>query len=79
MNNTMGSAARPAHEQGPTWHLHDILCLPEDNLPVGRNEAHMALTIVLQSYAPQELPFAVDITAAIFFSWHRWLRNVVSN
>ena len=37
------------------------------------------MTIGLQSYAPQEPPFAVDITAAIVFSWHRWLRNVVSD
>ena len=39
----------------------------------------MALATILQSYSPQEFPFAVDITATIAFPWHRWLRNVVSN
>ena len=59
--------------------LHDILGLTEDSLPLGRHGVHMALITVLQSYAPQEPPFGVDIIAATVFSWHRWLRNVVSN
>ena len=80
MNNPFGSAARPAHAEGPTWHLHDILeSTSQDNLPVGRNEVHMALATILQRYSPQEFPFAVDITATIACPWHRWLRNVVSN
>ena len=80
MNNTLGSAAPPAHEEGSIWRLHDILdSTSHDNLPIGRNEVHMALTTILQSYSPQEFPFAVDITATIAFPWHRWLRNVVSN
>ena len=80
MNNTLGSAGRPAHEEGPTWHVHDILGnTSQDNLPVGRNETHMALTAILQKHSPQECPFAVDITAISVFPWHRWLRNVVPN
>ena len=80
MNNTLCSAARPAHEKGRTWHLHDILdSTCQDNLPVGRHEVHMALTSILQSHSPQESPFAVDITATTAFPWHRWLRNVVPN
>ena len=67
MNNTSGSAARLAHEQGPTWQLHDILALLEDSPPAGRNEVHMALIANLQSYAPQESPFAADMAAIIAF------------
>ena len=80
MNETLGSAAWPAHEESPTWHLHDILdSTSGDAVPVGRAEVHMALTNILQSYSPQEFPFAVNITATTAFPWHRWLRNVVSN
>ena len=51
MNNTLRSAARPAHEEGRTWYLQDILdSTSQDNLPVGRNEFHMALTIILQTH-----------------------------
>ena len=80
MNETLGSAAWPAREESPTWHLHDILdSASGDAVPVGRAEVHMALTNILQSYSPQEFPFAVNITATTVFPWHRWLRNVVSN
>ena len=69
-----------AREEGPTWHLQDILGnSPQDNLPVGRTEVSMALASILQSHPPQEVPFAVDITATTAFPWHRWLRNVVPN
>ena len=79
-NNTLGSAARPVHEEGATWHLRDILDnTPHDNLPVGRHEAHMALATILQSHTPRAVPFAVDITASTAFPWQRWLRNVVEN
>ena len=73
MNNAAG-------EEGPTWYLQDILDnSPQDNLPVGRHEVSMALNTILQSHSPQEVPFAVDITAISAFPWHRWLRNVVPN
>ena len=75
INNTLGCAALPAYEEGRTWHLHDIIdSASPDNLPVGRNEVHMALTSIL--YSPQKYPFAVDITATTALPWHRWLRNV---
>ena len=82
-NNTLGSAVRPADEEGPTWHLADILdSTVRDNLPVGLNEAHMALVTILRSHgawSSMEPPFAVDITSASAFPWHRWLRNCVCN
>ena len=66
------------------WQLADILGSTSPENPVGRNEAHMALSTILQSYSAQRLaaipsPFAVDITATTAFPWHRWLRNVVEN
>ena len=80
MSSTSGSAGKPAREEGPTWHVHDILDqTSQDNARVGRNEVHMALTAILQKHSPQESPFAVDITATSVFPWHRWLRNVVQN
>jgi hypothetical protein len=79
MNNTLGSAAPPAHEEGSIWRLHDILdSTAHDNLPIGRNEVHMALTTILQNQLPREVPFAVDITSTTVFPWHRWLSNVVT-
>ena len=39
----------------------------------------MAMASILQNHSPQEVPFAVDITATTAFPWHRWLRNVVAN
>ena len=76
------SAARPAQssEEGFTWHLQNILeATAQYSEPVGRNEVSMALATILQSYSPQQFPFAVDITDTVAFPWHRWLRNVVEN
>ena len=76
------SAARPAQSSGGdfTWHLPNILKgKAEYSEPVGRNEISMALATILQSYSPQEFPFAVDITDTFAFPWHRWLQNVVEN
>ena len=39
----------------------------------------MAVAAILQSYSPQQFPFAVDITDTVAFPWHRWLHNVVEN
>ena len=39
----------------------------------------MALVTILQSYSPQEFPFAVDITDTVACPWHRWLLNVFEN
>ena len=80
VSNASCSAGQPVNQEGPTWHLHDILnSTAEHNLPVGRNEVHMALVTILNKFSPQESPFAVDITATAVLPWHRWLRNTVSN
>ena len=76
------SAARPAQssEEGFTWHLQNMLeATAQYSEPVGRNEVSMALATILQTYSPQQFPFAVDITDTVAFPWHRWLRNVVEN
>ena len=76
------SAARPAQssEKSFTWHLPNILeAAAEYSEPLGRNEVSMALATILQSYSPQQFPFAVEITDNVAFPWHRWLRNVVEN
>ena len=47
--------------------------------PVLWRSLYMALVTILQSYSPQEFPFAVDITDTVACPWHRWLQNVVEN
>ena len=80
MNDPIGSAVRPAHEEISVCHLEDIYSSTiQESVPVGRAEVHMALTTILQNHFSQEIPFAVNITAISAFPWHRWLRNVLTN
>ena len=80
MNDPIGSAVRPAHEENSVCHLEDIYSSTiQESVPVGRAEVRMALTTILQNHFSQEIPFAVNITAISAFPWHRWLRNVFTN
>ena len=66
--------------EGFTWDIQNICeAIAEHSQPLGRNEASMALATILESYQPQQFPFAVDITENAVFSCHRWFRIVVEN
>ena len=52
---------------------------PGDNLPLGRNEANMALEALLQVGRQGAQIDAVNVTDGIAFPWRRLLRNTIEN
>ena len=51
----------------------------ERALPLGRNEAAMALDTLLQAKAPDGVPIVINITDEVAFPWRKFLRNLVRN